>query len=272
MEKLFTKAFQTKKSPIMLNARPVRVFRTVKDIQEYRKNLAGKVGFVPTMGALHEGHAHLLKRSKLENDHTFLSIFVNPTQFNNSQDLETYPKTWDSDLKIAESLQIDGIFFPTYEEIYPDHFHFSANEEKLSSLLCGATRPGHFKGVLTVVMKLFNIISPHKAYFGEKDYQQFQLIKKMTEAFFMPTEVVGVPTVRDADGLAKSSRNLRLSVEDRKIAPLLFKIITETQDLGVAAERLKASGFKIDYLEDIEGRRYVAAFLGEVRLIDNVTL
>jgi pantoate--beta-alanine ligase len=253
------------------------IIKTVADIQTWRKQLASEtVGFVPTMGALHEGHLSLIKKSRNENQHTVLSIFVNPTQFNQAQDLAKYPRTWETDLQLAANEGTDVVFFPSYQEIYPDDYAFAVDENDFSRILCGASRAGHFKGVLTVVLKLINLIRPQKVYMGEKDYQQLQLIRKMTQALFLPTEIVGCPTLRNQDGLALSSRNSRLSESDIKKAAVIFKTITQSASADEARNVLEKSGFRIDYLVDIEKRRYVAAFLpsaagdGEVRLIDNV--
>lgn len=253
------------------------IIKTAADIQSWRKKLGSQtVGFVPTMGALHEGHLSLLKTSRAENQHTVLSIFVNPTQFNQAQDLAKYPRTWDADLKLASEVGAEVVFFPSYQEIYPDNYAFSVDENDFSHILCGASRAGHFKGVLTVVLKLINLVQPNKVYMGEKDYQQLQLIKQMSQALFLPTEIVGCPTFRNQDGLALSSRNSRLSESDTKKAAQIYKAITKSATAAEARAELEKSGFRIDYLVDIEKRRYVAAFLpsaagdGEVRLIDNV--
>ncbi len=253
------------------------VIKAASDMQQWRKSVGAKsVGFVPTMGALHEGHLSLLQKSCKDNDFTVLSIFVNPTQFNKSDDLEKYPRTWAADLKLAADAGTDVVFYPSYLEIYPDNYAFSVNENDLSRLLCGASRAGHFQGVLTVVLKLINIISPNRVYMGEKDFQQLELIKQMVKALFLPTEIIACPTLRNSEGLALSSRNARLDPEYRKKASLIYKTISNSATALAARTELEKSGFKIDYLVDIEARRYVAAFLpaangaGEVRLIDNV--
>jgi pantoate--beta-alanine ligase len=240
-------------------------------MQEARKLWSGKsCGFVPTMGALHAGHAELLKRARAENDFVVLSIFVNPTQFNNPQDLASYPKTWEADLKWASECGVDFVFSPLAEEMYADQYNYMVHEKEFSKELCGSDREGHFDGVLSVVLKLFHLVAPQKSYFGEKDFQQLSLISGMAKAFFLPLEVVGVPTVREADGLAMSSRNLRLTPAERMIAPSLYKTLTKTQSLKDARAQLTDLGFQVVYLEEINGRRFVAAHLGSVRLIDNV--
>lgn len=249
------------------------IIKTTKDLIEWRKRLQNRsVGFVPTMGALHEGHLSLLKKSRAENEISVLSIFVNPTQFNQAQDLAKYPRTWESDVKIASEARTDVIFFPSFEEIYPDNYCFSLHENDFSHMLCGASRPGHFQGVLTVVLKLINLVQPHRVYMGEKDHQQLQLIKKMVAALFLNTEIIGCPTIRNEDGLALSSRNARLTAEERKNSSLIYKTITTEKSAKDAQIALEKAGFKVDYLVDVDNRRYVAAFVGEVRLIDNVQL
>lgn len=246
------------------------VLKTISDFKKYRSTLTGSVGFVPTMGALHAGHASLMQQSRTENAHTILSLFVNPTQFNDAKDLEKYPRTFEADLEIATENGVSAILCPDFNEMYPDEYTYSVMEKSFSKKLCGASRPGHFDGVLTVVMKLFNIVEPHKAYFGEKDYQQLQLIKNMVSAFFMPIEICAVKTLRENSGLALSSRNIRLSGEGKQKAALIYKAITDSKTTEQAKTFLADHGFQVDYLEDIENRRFVAAFLEGIRLIDNV--
>jgi pantoate--beta-alanine ligase len=249
----------------------MHIFRTTDQMRGYlTKQQSKSTGFVPTMGALHKGHAALIQRSKEENDLTIASIYLNPTQFNDKKDLETYPVTWDSDIKQLENLEVDVLFAPDYEQMYPDDYHYRIMEDELSKILCGATRPGHFDGVLTIVMKFFMIIGACNAYFGEKDYQQFQLIKGMVNAFFLPITVIPCPTVRETDGLAMSSRNKKLSPEGRKKAPILYQQLSSGKELKEISEILENEGFRVDYLKEQEGRRYAAVFLDGVRLIDNV--
>lgn len=248
------------------------VLRTPSEFKKWRSLQKGSVGFVPTMGALHAGHEELLKRARTENDIVVLSIFVNPTQFNDPSDLEKYPKTWESDLAMAEKNGVAAIFYPRYDEMYPDNYRYKISEKEYSLLLDGAHRPGHFDGVLSVVMKLFNIVSPDRAYFGEKDFQQLTLIQGMAESFFMNLEIVPVATVREDDGLAMSSRNTRLTPEHRKLAPAIYKALREAKSAAEAISQLKAQGFVVDYVTDVGSRRFVAAKLGEVRLIDNVEI
>ena len=247
------------------------VLKSIADYDAFRKNLNGSLGLVPTMGALHQGHAGLLKQSVKENDNTLLSIFVNPTQFNDPKDLEKYPRTFEADFELASACKVTAIFFPEYREIYADDYRFIMTENNFSKILCGAFRPGHFNGVLSVVMKLLNMTKPTRAYFGEKDFQQLRLIEDMVKAYFMPVEICRVKTLRDEFGLALSSRNSRLSPLGREKAALIYKTITTALSAGDAKNILNESGFEVDYLEDIDGRRFVAAFLEGVRLIDNVT-
>lgn len=248
-----------------------KVIERPQDLIEYRKKYSS-IGFVPTMGALHAGHASLMKQASSENELTIASIFVNPTQFNNATDLEKYPKTFENDLKIASENGVDILFFPQYADIYPDGYRFKVTENDFSTKLCGAHRPGHFDGVLTVVLKLLQITGCHKAYFGLKDYQQYKLICDIAKSLFLPTEIIGLPTVREASGLAMSSRNMRLSSEGKDKASLIYKTITQKITSENAREILTANGFTVDYLEDIADRRYVAASLEGIRLIDNVEI
>jgi len=254
----------------------MEIFKNVFEFQAWRKRYEEvetnfRIGFVPTMGALHEGHASLLLRSREENDLTVLSIYVNPTQFNRKDDLAQYPRTTGQDLEIAHRSGVDAVLIPENpDELYPDGYAYQVIEKELSKGLEGEFRPGHFEGMLTIVLKLLNLVRPTKAYFGEKDFQQLALVKGMAKAFFLDTEIIACPTVREEDGLAMSSRNLRLSREDRKIAPKLYEALTEIVKLDEARTELEQAGFKIEYLVEQGGRRLVAAKLGEVRLIDNV--
>jgi pantoate--beta-alanine ligase len=248
------------------------VLETPQAMKEWRRQQKASVGFVPTMGALHAGHEELLKRAKKENEWVVLSIFVNPTQFNDANDLAKYPKTWEQDLAMAQRNGVAAIFYPKYADMYPDSYRYKVSENEYSNLLDGAHRPGHFDGVLSVVNKLFNIVAPDRAYFGEKDFQQMTLIKGMVESLFMNLEIVPVPTVREADGLAMSSRNTRLTADQRKLAPAIYKEIMQSKSADEASANLASQGFIVDYVTDIGTRRYVAAKLGEVRLIDNVEI
>ncbi len=230
------------------------------------------VGFVPTMGALHAGHLSLLKRAKRENALSVASIFVNPAQFNDPRDLARYPRTLAEDIKKLKSEKTDFLFLPAARGMYPDGYKYRVNETEESKFLCGAHRPGHFEGVLTVVMKLLNLVRADRAYFGEKDYQQFHLIKGMAGAFFIATKIVPCPTLREADGLAMSSRNLLLTPEERKLAPALHKALRPAGRPAEIKKHLAALGFRPEYIEERWGRRFAAAKLGKVRLIDNVKI
>lgn len=235
---------------------------------------AGSLGFVATMGALHAGHASLIERSVAENEITVLSIFVNPTQFDDQSDLDGYPKTWKADVALAERLGVDHLIAPRASEMYPDDYRFQVHETRFSRQMEGAHRQGHFTGVLTVVLKLLNLVRPDRAYFGEKDYQQFSLIRDMCEALFLDCEIVPCPTVREPDGLALSSRNVRLSCSDRARAPRFARVLATAADDREATCRLADAGFEVDYVETHGGRRFGAVRVGSgdhaVRLIDNV--
>ncbi len=246
-----------------------------KDINKFRSKISdakGSIGFVPSLGALHEGHISLIKKSLTDNDFTVVSLFLNPTQFNDKNDLKNYPNTFDKDLKILEELKVDYLLAPEPNSIYPDDYTYKVTESKLSNILCGATRPGHFTGVLTIVAKLLNIVNADKAYFGKKDYQQYLLIDNMAKALFMKTEIVPCPIIREPSGLALSSRNLLLTENEKLIAPNLHKVISGDSTIKEMYSQLTDLGFKVDYIEEHWGRRFVAAFLGNVRLIDNVQI
>jgi pantoate--beta-alanine ligase len=241
-----------------------------------RRDIIGTIGFVPTMGALHEGHRRLLQRSVRECDVTVLSVYVNPTQFNNPSDLEHYPRTVDDDLAVARQTGVDVVITPGYADLYPDDFRYRVEETRFSRELCGAHRPGHFTGVLTVVMKLLNLVRPQRAYFGEKDYQQYLLIRDMAEAFFLDTEIVPCPTVREASGLALSSRNALLDAPGRERAPRFPCLLRNAESDASASAALTEAGFTVDYVQSLHGRRFgavtVTAGERQVRLIDNVPL
>jgi pantoate--beta-alanine ligase len=228
------------------------------------------LGLVPTMGALHDGHLSLVRRSLAENDRTLVTIFVNPTQFDDASDLARYPRTLDTDLDTLRALGVPFVFIPRESDLYSDRYRYRVRETECSTVLEGRHRPGHFEGVLTVVLKLLNLAAADRAYFGEKDWQQLALVRGMAAAVFIPTAIVGCPIVRDADGLALSSRNRRLSADDRRRAPRFHAALTSSPSADAAAEALRADGFVVDYVEDVEGRRLGAVRLGGVRLIDNV--
>jgi pantoate--beta-alanine ligase len=230
------------------------------------------LGFVPTMGALHEAHLALAERSRGDNDRTLVSIFVNPTQFNDPSDLRSYPRTLKRDLELLEAAGVDFVLLPSAEEMYTDGFRYRVSETEQSTVLEGVQRPGHFTGVMTVVLKLLNIAAAERAYFGEKDWQQLGLVRGMADAFFVPTEIVACPTIRDANGLALSSRNALLSAADRERAATLHRVLTSSATVGDAIAQLGDAGFTVDYVDDRGGRRLAAVRLSGVRLIDNVPL
>ena len=240
--------------------------------RDHPRHAGRTFGVVPTMGALHDGHLSLVQRSRTENDLTLVTLFVNPTQFDDPTDLAKYPRTLDADLATLEAEGTDFVFLPHESDLYPDGYRYRVSETSLSTAMEGAHRPGHFDGVLTVVLKLLQIASAGRAYFGEKDWQQLTLVQGMVEAFFVPTTIVACPTVREADGLAVSSRNRRLAPAARTQAPGFHAILSSAPSADAAARELSASGFAVDYVEDRDGRRLGAVRLGDVRLIDNVSL
>ncbi len=242
------------------------------EMKKWRASYRGTVGFVPTMGALHSGHAELVKRSVSECDFTVVSLFVNPTQFDDKKDLENYPRTFEDDLKMLEELGVNVVFAPDKDSIYPDGYRYLVHESELSNQYCGKHRSGHFDGVLTVVLKLLNIVNPQRAYFGEKDFQQLRLIEGLAEAFFLDCEIVRVPTVREITGLALSSRNQRLRPEQRALAESFAKILKLGKSAQSTKKKLEDLGIDVDYVEDFENRRLAAVRVGEVRLIDNVEI
>lgn len=254
------------------------------------------IGFCPTMGTLHAGHLELVKQSKKDNDLTIVSIFINPTQFNDPKDFEAYPVQTDSDLSLCKEEGVDLVFLPTKEVMYPEvSSYIEMSAKTLEENLCGKTRPGHFNGVLQVVSKLFNLVLPDRAYFGLKDYQQYRIIQTMAKELDFPLEVIGVATKRESDGLAMSSRNLRLSEKERdsaKLIPRMWELCKKLihggeRDLSTLKEiltdfLLTDSNMKIDYLDfvdpislqlvsKLEGEVLIAiaVFVGPVRLIDN---
>lgn len=249
----------------------MKVFTSLPEWRSYREAQPAP-GFVPTMGALHAGHLALVHASLADNPWTAVSIFVNPTQFDRPDDLEHYPRRHDEDLEQLAAAGVEAILMPSAETLYPDGYRYRVSETEISRRLCGAHRPGHFDGVLTVVLKLLNLVRPARAYFGEKDYQQLQLVRGMVETFFVDTRIVACPIVREPDGLALSSRNLRLDPAQRCLAPELHRTLRGAADPASARRELERLGFAVDYVEDWDGRRLAAACLGDVRLIDNVPL
>ena len=254
----------------------MKVLHCMAQWRQLRAGMTGSVGFVPTMGALHAGHLSLLAESVKHNDLTVLSIYVNATQFNDPKDLASYPSTLEADIAQAQAAGVDVVLVPDYQQMYQDEFRFQLSENQFSTGLCGSDRPGHFTGVLTVVMKLLNLVCPDRAYFGLKDFQQYTLIKDMCAAFFMPVQIMGCDIVREADGLAMSSRNLLLSPDARRLAGRFNGILGEAATDAEAAERLTRAGFDVAYVQTVRGRRCAAVVVGEgdqaVRLIDNMAV
>jgi pantoate--beta-alanine ligase len=256
------------------------------------------IGFVPTMGALHEGHLVLIRRAVAENDFVVVSIFVNPIQFNNPDDLAKYPRTLETDLKMLESTGCHLVFAPSAEEMYPEPDRSEFDFGKLDKVMEGKFRPGHFNGVAIVVKKLFEIVSPHKAYFGEKDFQQLAIIKNMVSQLNLPVHIVPCPIVREPDGLAMSSRNTRLSPKERSEALIIFKALSGISENYswfipdgvkqlVRGEIQESPLFRVEYVDVVDTETLqpfedwndvehavvcVAAFIGSVRLIDNIKL
>jgi len=209
----------------------IRIPRIMREISKDLRAKGKSIGFVPTMGALHEGHLSLIKRAKEENDITVVSIFVNPTQFAQGEDYERYPRNVESDKEKLESTGIDYLFLPDVNSLYPEGYLTYVTVEKLSEKLCGKFRPGHFRGVATIVCKLFNIVRPVRAYFGQKDYQQSLIIKRMVQDLNFDIDIIVCPTIREPDGLAMSSRNLYLNEDERKAATVIYKALQEGERL-----------------------------------------
>lgn len=215
----------------------MRVIETISKVKKARYELKGTVGFFPTLGYLHKGHLSLVSRSRQENDHTISSIFVNPTQFGPSEDFKNYPREFERDLTLLEEEGVEFVFMPSTKEMYPEGYNTWVDIEKVTERLEGASRPTHFRGVTTVVAKLFNILEPTRAYFGQKDAQQLLVIKKMVSELNMNVEVVTCPTIREPDGLAMSSRNSYLSPEERKSATVLYRSLMLAKDMWSQGEK-----------------------------------
>lgn len=277
----------------------MKVVHTIKDLQaelSVLKIQGKRVGLVPTMGALHAGHASLVKRSVAENEVTVISVFVNPTQFNDKNDLIKYPRTLDADCELLEANGASFAFAPSVEEMYPQQDDRQFSFAPLDTVMEGAFRPGHFNGVCQIVSKLFEAVQPDRAYFGEKDFQQLAIIREMVKQLHYPLQIVGCPIIREEDGLALSSRNARLSVLERekalKISQTLFKSrtfaathsVSETQQF-VADTIAAEPGLRLEYFEIVDGNTLqqvnsweetsyvvgcITVFSGEIRLIDNV--
>jgi pantoate--beta-alanine ligase len=276
----------------------MKIIKTIKQMQALSRRLKAEnktIGFVPTMGALHEGHLSLVRRSTKECDSTVVSIFVNPTQFGPQEDFKQYPRDLEGDLKKLSIFNIDAVFTPDNEEMYPEGFSTNIKIGHLGEILCGMSRPGHFNGVATVVTKLFNIVIPHRAYFGQKDFQQSVVIKKLVKELNFDIEIIVCPIVREPDGLAMSSRNSYLNTEERKKATVLYRAllrgeecikqgmkdslkVREEMEKLIKAENVTA----IDYIEVVDPESLesvkqidrtvvicLAVKIGTTRLIDN---
>jgi pantoate--beta-alanine ligase len=280
------------------------LLRIVKDIASLKKiilevkKIGLSTGFVPTMGFLHEGHFSLMRTAKTENDFMVISIFVNPLQFGDGEDYEEYPRNLERDEKLAREAGCDLIFSPSVKEMYPAGYGTVVQVKRLTEGLCGASRPGHFLGVTTVVAKLFNLVCPDRAYFGQKDAQQYFVLKKMVEDLNMDLQMVILPTIREPDGLAMSSRNKYLTDEQRKDSPVIYKSLKEAEALISKGEKnvkkvkeairriiLKARDAQVDYIEIVDTRELkpvstvngecliaLAVKFGQTRLIDNLIL
>jgi pantoate--beta-alanine ligase len=278
----------------------MEIVTTRKDVREkidQWKNKGKIVGFVPTMGALHKGHLSLVREAREQSDVVVVSIFVNPTQFNNPDDLKTYPRDLDKDVKMLEELKVELIFAPTVKEMYPEEDTRQFDFGNLDKVMEGKFRPGHFNGVAQVVSKLFDYVNPDKAFFGEKDFQQLAIIRRMVKDLKMPVDVVGCPIVREPDGLAMSSRNMLLEPEMRKNAPVIAETLSESlnfapgktvkETIDLVTEKINNTGkLEVEYFEIVDGDTLqavenwddsdyivgcIAVFAGKVRLIDNVT-
>jgi pantoate--beta-alanine ligase len=276
----------------------MQVVEPIFEIRALRQKLSGTVGFVPTMGYLHEGHLALVKQARIENSVVIVSIYVNPTQFGPREDFGAYPRDLNRDLELLREGGVDIVFVPSDDQMYSREFSTWVDVEKVSERLEGAYRTGHFRGVATVVAKLFNIIQPTKAYFGQKDAQQVVVIKRMVADLNMLIEIVVVPTVRESDGLAMSSRNIYLNPEERQAATILFRALTLARQLRLGGEKdagrihrqmdsliQKEPLAKIDYvsiadadtLEELDlidhpALAFLAVRIGKTRLIDNMSL
>ncbi|MFQ3681309.1 pantoate--beta-alanine ligase [Roseiflexus sp.] len=254
----------------------MRVIATIDEFRAARAALHGTVGLVPTMGYLHEGHLSLVRRARSENDYVITTIFVNPTQFGPSEDLARYPRDLPRDLALLEAEKVDLVFAPDVAEMYPPGFGTFVDAGPIAALLEGAARPGHFRGVATVVCKLFNITTPHRAYFGQKDAQQTLVIRRMTRDLNLPVEIVVCPIVREPDGLAMSSRNVYLNPEERRAATVLFRALQAVQERFRAGERngdeLRAAMRAVIDAEPLARADYVSiADLEDLHELDEVT-
>lgn len=280
--------------------RKMIIIETIPELRQYlHKNRTdgNSIGFVPTMGCLHQGHCALIRRSAMENDVTVLSIFLNPTQFSCREDYASYPRCREADLAAAEEAGATVVFTPDEKQLYPNGFQTYVDVQELSKPLCGEPRPGHFIGMATIVLKLFNIVGPCKAYFGQKDYQQVCIVKQMVRDLHLEIEIISCPTVREACGLACSSRNARLSAEERIIASEIYRLLEDAADAASEglmdastlydqiSHGLRDAGMEVEYVELVDANTLlhvdcleketliaVAVFIGATRLIDNILI
>lgn len=244
-------------------------------MQRIRKHLNYRpnVGFVPTLGGLHEGHLSLSYQSMADNDITVMSIFCNPMQFNDINDLTSYPSDISQDIKYAEQAGVDILFTPNVNEIYKDDMAYYVDaSRKIATVFEGEFRPGHFRGLLTVLIRLFMIVMPNRAYFGMKDYQQYLLVRDMVQAMFFNIDIIGCPTIRNADGLPLSSRNKRLSIAGLRDAARFSRLLASNQDNETIKGILIKDGFLVQYIGEIDSRRFGAVVIEGVRIIDNVDI
>lgn len=277
----------------------MKIIDTISELENQLQGYRHKgetIGLVPTMGALHQGHASLVERCVADNKISIVSLFVNPTQFNNKEDLKHYPRTPEKDHELLERLGVDYVFSPSVEEMYPEEDKRVFDFGQLDKVMEGEFRPGHFNGVAQIVSKLFDIVKPDNAYFGEKDFQQLAIVKDMVRQLQMPVNIIGMPIVRESSGLAMSSRNQRLSEEQKKNASDVYKVLNESKlmiDKFIPYELInyvsesinKVSGLKVEYFQIVDGDNLqpvtswsdsdyivgcIALFCGEVRLIDNI--
>jgi pantoate--beta-alanine ligase len=279
----------------------MKVITSIPKMQEFSRQVRGaglQVGFVPTMGFLHEGHIDLVRRARAESDVVVVSIFVNPAQFDRKDDFERYPRDVERDRDMLARERVDVLFMPAAEQVYGAGAATKVHVEGLTTTLCGPQRPGHFDGVATIVAALFNMVAPDRAWFGEKDYQQLQSVRRMVHDLHFPVQIIGVPTTREADGLAMSSRNARLTAAERALAPAVHRALRAAADAYLAGEKSAAAlvdaaravldhhtELKVEYLEVVDGETLqpvdavtdasvmaTAVWLGNVRLIDNVLM
>ena len=273
------------------------IVRSIAEMQKISRQQIGKIGFVPTMGYLHDGHLSLVKEAKKRSDIVVVSIYVNPAQFGPSEDLSNYPRDLNRDVDLLADLRVNYIFFPSNEEMYPDNYKTWVSVEDLTDVLCGKSRPNHFRGVTTIVTKLMNIVNPDFMFMGEKDFQQLAVLKQMGNDLNFPTEIIGCPLIREEDGLAMSSRNKYLSEEQHKQALALNKSLILAQKLfssgidnsEIIIERMRKliehTDGKIDYIEFVDPdslqsidklfkgcRVLLAVYIGKTRLIDNIEI